>query len=186
MTKRKRHTAEFEAKVALEAIREALTTAELARKHDIHPTMIGGWTKAAIETMASAFDGKMPAAPPISETEGEKLHARIGQLVVERDFLAGACSLILGTGGKERSSRIILTGAYAATVCCSACRARRFAISRAAQAPRPCVSWKSSTSRSWKRRGMGHGEWPVTCSEKAMNVRDVTRDAYLWHDGCGD
>jgi len=48
MTKRKRYTAEFKAKVALEAIGEELTTAELAKKYDIHPTMISGWKKAAM------------------------------------------------------------------------------------------------------------------------------------------
>jgi len=46
MTKRKRYTAEFKAKVALDAIREELTTAELAKKYNIHPTMITGWKKA--------------------------------------------------------------------------------------------------------------------------------------------
>jgi transposase len=102
MTKRKRYTSEFKAKVALEAIREELTTAELAKKYDIHPTMITGWKKAAIENMAAAFDGKMTAAPSVSDRELEKLHAKIGQLVVERDFLASASSLILGTGGKKR------------------------------------------------------------------------------------
>lgn len=102
MTKRKRYTSEFKAKVALEAIREEMTTAELARKYGIHPTMITGWKKAAIENMASAFDGKMAAQPLISEREVEKLHAKIGQLVVERDFLADASSLILGAGGKKR------------------------------------------------------------------------------------
>lgn len=102
MTKRKRYSADFKAKVALAAIREELTTAELAKKYDIHPTMISGWKKAAIENMASAFSGKISAEPLISEKEVEKLHAKIGQLVVERDFLADASSLILGTGGKKR------------------------------------------------------------------------------------
>lgn len=55
MTKRKRHSAEFKAKVALEAIREELTTAELAKKYSIHPTMISGWKRTAIDNMASAF-----------------------------------------------------------------------------------------------------------------------------------
>ena len=64
--------------------------------------MISGWKKAAIENMASAFNGKLSAEPPISEKEVEKLHAKIGQLVVERDFLADASSLILGAGGKKR------------------------------------------------------------------------------------
>ena len=102
MTKRKRYSADFKAKVALEAIREELTTAELAKKYGIHPTMISGWKKTAINNMASAFGGKAEEEPPISQKDVEKLHAKIGQLVVERDFLADASSLILGTGGRKR------------------------------------------------------------------------------------
>ena len=102
MTKQKRYTAEFKAKVALEAIREELTTAELAKKYAVHPTMINGWKRQAITNMALSFDAKPAAEPQISDKEVEKLHAKIGQLVVERDFLADASSLILGTGGKKR------------------------------------------------------------------------------------
>jgi len=102
MTKRKRYSAEFKAKVALEAIREELTTAELAKKYGIHPTMISGWKKTAIANMASAFGGATSAEPQVSERDIEKLHAKIGQLVVERDFLSEASSLILGAGGKRR------------------------------------------------------------------------------------
>ena len=88
--------------MALEAIREELTTAELAKKYDIHPTMISGWKRTAIENMAQAFSGQATAASAISAAEIEKLHTKIGQLVVERDFLSEASSLILGTGGKKR------------------------------------------------------------------------------------
>lgn len=102
MTKRKRYSAEFKAKVALEAIREELTTAELAKKYGIHPTMISSWKKTAIENMASAFGVKAEEEPPISPKDVEKLHAKIGQLVVERDFLSEASSLILGAGGRKR------------------------------------------------------------------------------------
>lgn len=102
MTKRKRYSAEFKAKVALEAIREELTTAELAKKYNIHPTMISGWKRTAIENMASAFGGTSPIAPQISEKDVEKLHAKIGQLVVERDFLSEASGHILRTGGRKR------------------------------------------------------------------------------------
>ncbi len=102
MTKRKRFSAEFKAKVALEAIREELTTAELAKKYDIHPTMITGWKRTAILNMASAFSGQNATEPAISDQEVGSLHAKIGQLVVERDFLSKAFSLILGAGGKKR------------------------------------------------------------------------------------
>lgn len=102
MTKRKRYSAEFKAKVALEAIREELTTAEMARRYDIHPTMITGLKRTATLNMASAFRDRNATEPTISDQEVEKLHAGIGQLVVKRDFWSKASSLILGTGGKKR------------------------------------------------------------------------------------
>ena len=55
---RRRYTADFKAKVALEAIRGELTLAELAAKHGIHQTMIAAWKKQAVEGMAATFSGK--------------------------------------------------------------------------------------------------------------------------------
>jgi transposase len=88
--KRKRYTAEFKAKVALEALRGALTASQLAAKHGIHQTMVGEWKRQAMAGLASVFSGKAAAAEAAqsAEVEVEELHAKIGQLVVERDFLA--------------------------------------------------------------------------------------------------
>ena len=90
--KRKRYSAEFKARVALDALRGELTTAQLATKHGLHQTMVGEWKKQAMEGMAGVFSGKEAAQETAksSEAEVEKLHAKIGQLVVERDFLAKA------------------------------------------------------------------------------------------------
>ncbi len=90
--KRKRYSAEFKARMALDALRGELTTAQLATKHGIHQTMVDEWKKQAMDGMAAVFSGKEAAqetARP-SEAEVEKLHAKIGQLLVERDFLAKA------------------------------------------------------------------------------------------------
>ncbi len=87
---RKRYSADFKAKVALEAIKGELTLAELAAKHGIHQTMIAAWKRQAIEGMAATFSGKSEASTAASEAEVAKLHAKIGQLVVERDFLSKA------------------------------------------------------------------------------------------------
>lgn len=87
---RKRYAADFKAKVALEAIKGDLTLAELAAKHGIHQTMIATWKRQAIEGMAETFSGKSEAARAASEADIAKLHAKIGQLVVERDFLSKA------------------------------------------------------------------------------------------------
>ncbi len=90
MGKRKRYGAEFKARVALEALRGELTAAQLAAKHGVHQTMVGEWKKQAVEGLASVFSGKEAAQDVArsSEVEVERLHAKIGQLVVERDFLA--------------------------------------------------------------------------------------------------
>jgi transposase len=88
--KRKRYSAAFKAKVALEAIRGEATVAELVSKHGVHQTLINTWKRQAIEGMAGVFSNKAEAAVAEREGELEKLHAKIGQLVVERDFLAKA------------------------------------------------------------------------------------------------
>jgi transposase len=90
--KRKRYTAEFKARVALEALRGELTAAQLATKHGVHQTMIAAWKKQAVEGMASVFSGKVEAQETAksAEAEVERLHAKIGQLLVERDCLAKA------------------------------------------------------------------------------------------------
>jgi transposase len=89
--KRKRYSADFKAKVALEALRGELTTAQLATKHGIHQTMVGEWKKQAMDGLTAVFsDRSAQETAKSSEAEVEKLHAKIGQLVVERDFLAKA------------------------------------------------------------------------------------------------
>ncbi len=92
MTKRTRYSAEFKARVALDAIREELTLAELAKKHGVHPNMISGWKRAAIKNMAAAFGKDAGLAAKDNNAEIDKLHSKIGQLVVERDFLKRAFS----------------------------------------------------------------------------------------------
>ena len=88
--KRKRYSAAFKAKVALEAIRGEATVAELVSKHGVHQTLINTWKRQAIEGMAGVFSNKAEGAAAEREGELEKLHAKIGPLVVERDFLAKA------------------------------------------------------------------------------------------------
>jgi transposase len=88
-TTRKRYGAEFKAKVALDAIRGELTLSQLGAKYGVHQTMINGWKKQAIEKLSTVFESRADAGQA-REVEIEKLHAKIGQLIVERDFLAKA------------------------------------------------------------------------------------------------
>jgi len=90
MASRRKFTAEFKSKVALEALREESTLPELAAKYGIHPNMIRTWKKQAIEGMTATFSGKGDKQAVSKETEIKELHAKIGQLIVERDFLSKA------------------------------------------------------------------------------------------------
>ena len=91
MTKatRKRYSAEFKAKVALEAIKGEPTISQLCAKHGVHQTMVNSWKRQAIDNLSTVFEQKADVGKN-RDGEVEKLHAKIGQLVVERDFLAKA------------------------------------------------------------------------------------------------
>ena len=89
MRTRRRFSAEFKAKVALEAIKGHETVAELATKHELHPTQIAAWKREAVEKLAEVF-AERGEREKSRDGEITKLHAKIGQLVVERDFLSKA------------------------------------------------------------------------------------------------
>ncbi|WP_374728541.1 MULTISPECIES: IS3 family transposase [Caballeronia] len=88
MTKRNRrtHSPAFKAKVALAALKGDKTLAELAQQFDVHPNQITDWKKQLQERVADVFDAgnSAPAAPPV---DVKVLHAKIGQLTLENDFL---------------------------------------------------------------------------------------------------
>jgi len=90
MTQRRKFSAEFKAKVALAALSGELTLAELASKYDVHPTQIAGWKRQAKEGMVAAFSGKTATVQKDAAAEIRDLHAKIGQLTVEKDFLERA------------------------------------------------------------------------------------------------
>ena len=90
MTKRTRRKidAGLKAKIALEALREQATVADLAQRYQVHPNQIYAWKKQLQEQAARAFESGNGDGAADREREVERLHAKIGQLIVERDFLA--------------------------------------------------------------------------------------------------
>lgn len=79
----------LKAKIALEALREQETVANLAQKYQVHVTQIYAWKKQLAEQAVRAFDDKVGADEEAAhEAQVDQLHAKIGQLTVERDFLS--------------------------------------------------------------------------------------------------
>jgi len=88
MTTRRRFTGDFKARVALEALRGDKTVQEIAAKHKVHPNQVSTWKRQAIEGLGEVFSSGVDRERQDHETELHDLHAKIGQLTVERDFLA--------------------------------------------------------------------------------------------------
>lgn len=89
--KRKQYSPEFKAKIALDAVRGEKTTSELASQYQVHPTMINNWKKQLTERASTLFEKGAEAAKSNDthqQAQIDELYRQIGQLKVERDFLA--------------------------------------------------------------------------------------------------
>ena len=85
---RRRFAGEFKARVAVEALRGDKTIQEIASKHKVHPNQVSAWKRQAIDGLEGVFSTGADLDRQDHETEVRDLHAKIGQLTVERDFLA--------------------------------------------------------------------------------------------------
>ena len=96
---RRNHAPEFKAKVALAAVRNEGTLAELAKRLDVHPAQITAWKDQLLARVASLFaPGGQATAPPV---DVKTLHAKIGELALENHFLEHA----LGKAGLLSAKR---------------------------------------------------------------------------------
>ena len=90
MVRRKNHAPDFKAKVALAAMSGNKTVAELSTEYGVHQTQINRWVKQLKDNASEVFSSGSQPAERRLEKDIQKLHAKIGQLIIERDFLLEA------------------------------------------------------------------------------------------------
>lgn len=94
MKRKRRHlTSEFKARVAMDALRGEKTTAELAKEYDIAPTQVSEWKKQLQDRVGELFDshGDRSRERETQDRREAQLERKVGQLVIERDFLVKKC-----------------------------------------------------------------------------------------------
>ena len=88
MSKRKQHSPEFKAKVALEALKGEATVSELASRFGVHPTMIHQWKRSLLDGASGVFERGCKRTPKIDKEQIKDRHAKIVALAVANDFLS--------------------------------------------------------------------------------------------------
>jgi transposase len=97
---RRNHSAAFKARVALEAIKGEKTLAQLAAQYDVHPNQVTSWKTELLEKATEIF-GKSATEASADRQRIQELHAKIGELTIERDFLGKALGRYPGTSGRR-------------------------------------------------------------------------------------
>lgn len=88
---RKNYSAALKAKVALSALREEAPLSELSLRFGVHASVINRWKREALQSLEEGFKGKTERAAKDHTAELKELHAKIGELLIEKDFLEQAC-----------------------------------------------------------------------------------------------
>ena len=103
MTRRSRrnHSPAFKAKVALAALKDGQTLAQLAERFDVHPNQVTQWKAQLLEGAGDIFSDSGQRSNEPAASDLKELHAKIGQLALENDFLSGALGRIPGLSAKR-------------------------------------------------------------------------------------
>jgi transposase len=96
---RRNHAPAFKARVALEALKGEKTVAEIAKQYDVHPHQVTAWKNELLQRAGDVF-GASAAEGTVDAEKVRELHAKIGELTVERDFLAHALGRFPGPSGR--------------------------------------------------------------------------------------
>ncbi len=164
-TTRKRYTAQFKAKVAVEAIRGDRTINEIAGHFGVNPIQVSQWKRAALEALPEAFQEGRPKGDPDDEGEKQALYEEIGRLKVELDWTKKS-STQAGCGDGGWGSKCRLKGSRVAK---SVRRARGFGLQRGTRL-RCGRSRDDERRQCWPRRGIKLHRLPLySCERKSRS-----------------
>ena len=99
MRRRRQHSAELKARVALEAIQERRTLNEIAADHGVHPTQVSAWKRQAIESLSAFFDGGIPVDGHELKRQESELFEQIGRLKMEREWIKKKYGALCSSNG---------------------------------------------------------------------------------------
>ena len=98
---RRNHSPVFKARGGMDVLRDEKTVVELARQYDVHPNQVTAWKKELLQRAAEVFGGNPVEVGGADAEKVRELHAKIGELTVERDFLAHALGRFPGPSGRR-------------------------------------------------------------------------------------
>ena len=98
---RRNHSPAFKARVAMDALRGEKTVVELAKQYDVHPNQVTAWKSELLQRAAEVFGGNPVEGGGADAEKVRELHAKIGELKVERDFLSHALGRFPGPSGRK-------------------------------------------------------------------------------------
>jgi transposase-like protein len=99
LRRRRQHSAELKARVALEAIQERRTLNEIAAEHGVHPTQVSAWKHQAVESLNAFFDGGVPVDGQELKRQESELFEQIGRLKMELEWLKKKYGALRSTNG---------------------------------------------------------------------------------------
>jgi transposase len=167
MSKRRSHSPEFKARVAMEAISVRKTIQEIAADHAIHPIQVSQWKRQLLDGASELFTpGKQNKDKEEGQAKEAELFQQIGRLQMELEWLKKISAALTPMNCENWSITTTLSSASVGSAFCSACRDQRLLPAMICSVNRRCRSWPGLTPCIWMIPAVAAAAWSLTWPEK--------------------